>query len=232
MKAVIFDMDGLMIDSERVTYEGYVREFEKRGLTYTVDFYKKQLGMTIPMIYDLNYKEFGQDLDLDTIIDHVHRYMAQRFETEGVPVKEGLKELLQYLKGHGYKTVVATSSARSRVDHILELADIEKYFDASVCGDEVSHGKPDPETFLVACQKVGVDPSEALVLEDSEAGIQAAYAGHIPVICVPDMKYPEPEYADKTWRIVNSLLDVKELLESVHGGVRAGEEHPQQHILT
>jgi len=214
IKAVIFDMDGLMIDSERVTFDGYVIEMGRRGYSYTEEFYKKMLGKNIADIYELNYQEFGRDLDLDTVIASVHKYMADLFEREGVPVKKGLRELLEYLKEQGYRTVVATSSSRSRVDKILELADLTKYFDDSVCGDEVEHGKPDPETFLKACRKVGASPAEALVLEDSEAGILAAHAGGIRVICVPDMKYPEPQYAGMAWKIVDSLEDVKKILQS------------------
>lgn len=77
-----------------------------------------------------------------------------------------------------------------------------------ICGDEVTCGKPHPEIFLTACEKLGITPQEALVLEDSEAGITAAHAGNIDVICVPDMKYPDEEFANKTVKIVESLLEV------------------------
>lgn len=219
VKAVIFDMDGLMIDSERVTYEGYVKEMTKRGYDYTLEFYKKTLGKNMATIYEMYYDQFGRDLDMDTVVTLVHKYMDDCFRTEGVPVKKGLRELLQYLKEHHYRTVLATSSSRDRADTILKLADIEAYFDASVCGDEVTNGKPNPETFLTACKKVGVKPEEALVLEDSEAGICAAAAGNIPVICVPDMKHPAPEFAEKTWKIVDSLLDVLEILRDEEGDI-------------
>ena len=88
-----------------------------------------------------------------------------------------------------------------------------QYFDDSICGDEVTHGKPNPEIFLTACHKIGVQPEEAVVLEDSEAGIQAAYDGHIDVICVPDMKYPEEKYVQMITKIVKSLDDVIDYLE-------------------
>jgi HAD superfamily hydrolase (TIGR01509 family) len=213
MKAVIFDMDGLMIDSERVTYDGYVIEFAKLGFEYPKEFYKKLLGKRIPEILELHYQKFGRNLDMQTIISNVHAYMANQFETVGVPLKPGLKELLLYLRENGYRTIVATSSQRARVDHILELAGITEYFDSAICGDEVANGKPHPETFRKACEKLEVLPEEAVVLEDSEAGILAGWNGHIRVICVPDMKYPEPEYAEKCWKIVDSLHDVIDILK-------------------
>lgn len=205
IKAVIFDMDGLMINSERVTFDGYKKVMGEMGLTITEEFYTTLLGKTIQTAKQLFADVYGADFCLDEVIPDVHKYMADLFDNEGVPLKKGLIELLEYLKANNYKTIVATSSHRNRVDHILELADIEKYFDDSICGDEVQNGKPNPEVFLKSCEKLGVQPNEALVLEDSEAGIQAAHSGNIRVICIPDMKYPEPEFANKTTEILDSL---------------------------
>lgn len=215
IKAVIFDMDGLMIDSERVTFEGYQHIMSKMGKTITEDFYITLLGKPIKGIFQRFYDVYGNDFPIESVITDVHRYMAERFETEGVPLKTGLVELLKYCREKGYRTIVATSSNRNRVDTILKSADIEQYFDDSICGDEVTKGKPDPEVFLKSCMKLGVNTDEAVVLEDSEAGIQASYAAGIKVICVPDMKQPEPEYAQKTFMIVTDLNKVKDWLETL-----------------
>lgn len=204
-KAVIFDMDGLMIDSERVTFHGYQKVLKDMNLTMSEEFYKTLLGKPIKGIYEQFHKEYGNDFPIEKVIGLVHEYMADLFNHEGVPLKKGLIELLTYLKDNHYKTIVATSSNRNRVDHILEIANLEQYFDDSICGDEVTKGKPNPEVFLKSCQKLGVTPDEALVLEDSEAGIQAAKSGNIDVICIPDMKYPEPEFAVMTTKILDSL---------------------------
>ena len=118
------------------------------------------------------------------------------------------------MKANGYQTVVATSSTRERVNKILKQAELSKFFDASVCGDEVEKGKPNPEVFLKACEKIGVKPEKAIVLEDSEAGIQASFVAGIPVICVPDMKYPEEQFAKKANTIVGSLRVVLEMFLS------------------
>lgn len=213
IKAVIFDMDGLMIDSERVTYNGYQKVMKDMGYDISEEFYVTLLGRTIPTATKMFKDVYGDDFDLDTAIPLVHKYMADLFENEGVPIKKGLLPLLKYLKENGYKTIVATSSQRKRVDRILELAKIGEYFDDSICGDEVEHGKPNPEVFLRSCQKLGVQPNEAIVLEDSEAGIQAAYSGNIKVICIPDMKYPDEEYAKMTTEIFDSLEDVIDYLK-------------------
>ena len=215
IKALILDMDGLMIDSERVTFECYQEILKGMNLTMDEEFYKTLLGKPLKGIYQRFYDVYGNDFPIEDVIKDVHALMAKRFETEGVPIKTGLKSLLEYLKENNYKTIVATSSNRDRVDTILSQAQITDYFDDSICGDEVTKGKPNPEVFLKSCQKLGVNVDEAIVLEDSEAGIQASYDAGIKVICIPDMKYPEKQYEEKTFKILKDLNDVTEYLKSL-----------------
>ena len=213
IKAVIFDMDGLMIDSERVTIEGYQHVLAKESLTMSEEKYKTLLGKPVKAVHDLFKEDYGPQYDVDQIIKDVHAYIAKRFETEGVPLKPGLVELLKYLKENNYKTIIATSSHRNRVDLIVKQAQIDQYFDDSICGDEVTKGKPNPEVFLKACQKLQVSPQDALVLEDSESGINAADNAEIKVIGIPDMKYPEEKYVKMTYKIMDNLFQVKDFLE-------------------
>ena len=215
IKAIIFDMDGLMIDSERVTFECYQERLKDMNLTMDEEFYKTLLGKPIKGIYQRFYDVYGNDFPIENVIQDVHQLMAERFETEGVPVKKGLVELLHYLKDNNYKTIVAASSNRDRVDKILAQAKITEFFDDSICGDEVTKGKPNPEVFLKSCQKLGVNVDEAIVLEDSEAGIQASYDANIKVICIPDMKYPEKQYEEKTFKILKDLTEVTAYLKSL-----------------
>lgn len=215
IKAIIFDMDGLMIDSERVTFECYQERLKDMNLTMDEEFYKTLLGKPIKGIYQRFYDVYGNDFPIQNVIQDVHQLMAERFETEGVPVKKGLVELLHYLKDNNYKTIVATSSNRDRVDKILSQAKITEFFDDSICGDEVTKGKPNPEVFLKSCQKLGVNVDEAIVLEDSEAGIQASYDANIKVICIPDMKFPEKQYEEKTFKILKDLTEVTVYLKSL-----------------
>lgn len=215
IKAIIFDMDGLMIDSERVTFECYQERLKDMNLTMDEEFYKTLLGKPIKGIYQRFYDVYGNDFPIENVIQDVHQLMAERFETEGVPVKKGLVELLHYLKDNNYKTIVATSSNRDRVDKILAQAKITEFFDDSICGDEVTKGKPNPEVFLKSCQKLGVNVDEAIVLEDSEAGIQASYDANIKVICIPDMKYPKKQYEEKTFNILKDLTEVTAYLKSL-----------------
>ena len=213
-KAVIFDMDGLMIDSERVTYNEYVKKLAQLGHhDFTEELYRNCLGKNKQGICQVFIDHYGQDFPMDEVWDDVHVWIDESLR-QYVPKKKGLVELLEYLKANNYKTIVATSSGRARVDEILKNADLTKYFDDTICGDEVTHGKPHPEIFFTACQKLDVKSEEALVLEDSEAGILAAYDGRIDVICVPDMKYPEPQFVEKVTKIVDSLDEVIDYLKA------------------
>ena len=213
-KAVIFDMDGLMVDSERVTYNEYVKKLAQLGHhDFTEELYRNCLGKNKQGICQVFIDHYGQDFPMDEVWDDVHVWIDESLR-QYVPKKKGLVELLEYLKANNYKTIVATSSGRARVDEILKNGNLTEYFDDSICGDEVTHGKPHPEIFLTACQKLDVKPEEALVLEDSEAGILAAYDGHIDVICVPDMKYPEPQFVEKVTKIVDSLDEVIDYLKA------------------
>lgn len=211
-KAVIFDMDGLMIDSETVTYEEYCNKLETMGLSFDIETYKLCLGKTKPGICQVFIDHFGEDFPMVEVWDDVHVAIDARLRKH-VPLKKGLVELLTYLKENNYKTIVATSSDRDRVDMILGTAKLTQYFDDTICGNEVSKGKPNPEIFLTACKKLGVSEDEAVVLEDSESGILAAYDGNIDVICVPDMKYPTESFATKCTKIVDSLIDVIDYLK-------------------
>ena len=215
IKAIIFDMDGLMIDSERVTFECYQERLKDMNLTMDEEFYKTLLGKPIKGIYQRFYDVYGNDFPVENVIQDVHQLISEGFEKELVPVKKGLVELLHYLKDNNYKTIVATSSNRDRVDKILAQAKITEFFDDSICGDEVTKGKPNPEVFLKSCQKLGVNVDEAIVLEDSEAGIQASYDANIKVICIPDMKYPEKQYEEKTFKILKDLTEVTAYLKSL-----------------
>ena len=212
-KAVIFDMDGLMIDSERVTYDGYVKICREFGYEMTLDFYKTLLGLRINVISQKLKEHFGKFFPSEEIIRRVHIYIEEYFQEKGVPLKTGLQEILQYLKSRDYKLIVATSTARIRAEKILKNAGISQYFDGYVCGDEVVNGKPDKEIFIKACEKAKVKPEEAYVLEDSEMGILAASRANIICICVPDMKYPSEEMEAKTYKVANNLLEALEIIK-------------------
>lgn len=210
IKAVVFDMDGLLIDSERVTFEEFQRMAEERGFEITEEYYCTLLGICIAETKIMLKEKYGEKM-FD--ITDVHNNMVERYEKYGVPVKKGAKELLEQLNEKGIKCAVASSSDKEWVAKMMNFTGLGKYFEYFVCGNEVKKAKPAPEIFLTACEKLGVEPKDALVLEDAKSGIEAANNAKIPVICVPDMLQPDEAHAKMTYKIMDSLLDVKAFLE-------------------
>ena len=193
LRGAIFDMDGLMFDTEKLVYENWLEMMTRRGFEYNLDIYKKTVGKRKAEV-ELYYKSvYGADFPYWELADMCRNNYIERVKREGLPVKKGLYELLGFLRANGVKLAVATSTSRQTTELNLELTDTAKYFDVLVCGNEVRNGKPDPEVFLTASEKLGEAPESCLALEDSINGIRAARsAGNITVM-VPDMLQPTPE---------------------------------------
>lgn len=215
IKAVIFDMDGLMINSEEISFQCYQDIITSYGYPFTKEDYLQGFpgrSALASLTYIKNH--YHLDFDLDVMVKHFFELEQKYLNQNGVSLKNGLIELLEYLKKHQYKTIIATSSTKVRAKQLLGNHDVLKYFDDMICGDEISHSKPDPEIFIKAAQKLQVKNSEALVLEDSEAGIAAANKAGISVICIPDLKYPQKEYLDQC-KILDSLDEVINFLKNL-----------------
>ena len=212
---VLFDLDGLLIDSE-LTYFQMAKEFvEMHGKTFTLEQYVKDHTGRILLDNMQSYIDMcGISMTAEEGVEWTVKREAE-ITANGIPLKPGAEELIKYLKAHGIKMYLATSSTHERTVKILTLDGVLDYFDGSVCGTEVEHGKPDPEVFLTCAQKAGEIPAHCLVLEDSENGIRAAHAGGFPVICVPDLKVPDKDVLDMTTAVVKSLDEVIPLISKL-----------------
>lgn len=215
VNAVIFDMDGLLIDSEIICYQlnldmlmpyGYHLEQEDYTLNYS--------GKTAVTNMTHLIEQFQLPISVQEGLERM-ALMEKAYLDRGIDLHAGAKELLAYLKENHFKIALATSSAKERAMKILTHNQVEFYFDEMVFGPEVKRGKPFPDVFLQAAEKLNEKPENCLVLEDSEAGIQAAYAAGIPVICIPDMKMPGKEYAEMTTDILGSLTEVIGYLDTI-----------------
>lgn len=213
IKAVIFDLDGLLIDSEIISYKLYQELLKPYGYEFSINDYAENYSGK-PAVVNMNaiIKRFNLSLNIETGLNKVE-LMEKEFLADGVNLKAGAKELLEYLKTNQYKIAMASSSLKERALDILDKHHIQDYFDMFVFGYEVEKGKPNPDIFLKACEKLGESPEDCLVLEDSEAGIQAAYSANVPVICIPDMKKPNQTYEEMLVLSLDSLYDVISYLE-------------------
>ena len=212
IEAVIFDMDGLMIDTEVVNYHAFAGFLKTVGVELTKEDYCVIFtGRPVDSAFNAAKEKFHVEFDINDAIDYLINTNDQR--SKDIPLKPGLIELLNYLKINNYKLAIATSSGLDRVYKLFASYNVLSYFDEIVCGPDVKRGKPAPDIFLKACEKLGVNTHNALVLEDSEAGIEAAYNANVKVICVPDMKVPDKKHYDMLEKQLDSLTDVIEYLK-------------------
>ncbi len=232
---IIFDLDGLLINSEIISYRLYQDLLESYGYGFSIDDYAKNYsGKTATENINAIIERFQLPIDTQKGVENI-ALMEKKYLEKGVDLKTGVKELLKYLQTNHYKITLASSSTKERALSILQFHHIENCFDDMVFGYEVKRGKPYPDIFLSACEKVQEKPENCLVLEDSEAGIQAAYSAHIPVICIPDMKKPDQEYASMTIGIFDSLIDVINYLMYISTSVNhlhGQTEPPSQRLRT
>ena len=211
INAILFDMDGLIFDTEALKY----RAWDKAGLEMGYTDFGKNLYPNLGSNRDREYfaETYGKDFPYDEFVQRYETIIEEELRTKGMPQKPGLIPLLQYLKKNNYQLAIATSPDRALTKRHLTQAGIESYFSQIICGDMITHSKPDPEIYLKACEALDVSPEHALVLEDSRNGIRAALAAKIPVIMIPDLLKDFPEEEPFLAAKLDSLKDVIAWLE-------------------
>lgn len=196
-----------MFDTERLV----VKCWDKVGKDFNIEIPQhvviETMGLNVVETEKVFKKHLGDNFPFYDIRAIRVKYVMDFIEKNGVPVKPGLYELLDSLEKMKILKAVATSTERDKAIKLLTSAGVAGRFDLIVCGDEVRKSKPNPDIFLNVSKKLGVNPEECLVLEDSENGIKAAYnAGMIPVM-IPDIKPPINEIKEMTFKMFDSLLE-------------------------
>jgi len=211
--AVIFDMDGLMFDTERIAQLAWQRAAIEYGYQVSEDIYLGVIGKARDDVDEYLRHALGDKFPFEQVYPLKQRYLHEDIKENGLPLKPGLLELLDVLEARTIPMAVASSSPCETVLFNLNRAGLHlERYGAVVGGDEVEQGKPAPDIFLAAAEKLRVPPDMCMVLEDSSAGIRAAYvAGMIPVM-VPDLIRPTEEIAEMAYRILPSLYDVLALV--------------------
>ena len=213
VSGIIFDLDGVLIDSERQSNEGWLWAAGQLGVDmpmWLIDSFKGAPAELCCKFFDDYYKgviDYWEAKELRT--QHVYKIR----ETEGIPVKKGVKDIFEYIRNYGLKCAVATSTRRESAEKTLHEIGVWDYLDAVVYGDEVEHGKPEPDIFLRAAKAIGVNPSEAVVVEDSINGIKAGYAADMRVVHIPDTIAIDDDIRKLTYMVcadLNGLIDVVE----------------------
>ncbi len=193
LKGAVFDMDGLMFDTERLVYDNWQHMMDEHGYSYDIEFFKR-----------FPYRTFA---------DECRARYIERVKRDGIPVKKGLCEILDFCRENGIKTALATSTSRETAEFNLKSANVSEYFDALVCGNEVKNGKPHPEVFLAAAKKLGLAPECCAAFEDSINGIKSAKAAGMITVMVPDLLQPTEEIRPMISYLCNDLSEAKAYLE-------------------
>ncbi len=212
ISAFVFDVDGLLLDSELVYEEAWRVAAKKMNISQIQEVHKKCLGLSQTDAFELMTNFYGKDFDAQFFWKYTSDWSADYMNEKGVPLKKGTKEILSYIKSKNIKTAVATSSHKNFAQNLLVKSSLEPYFDVVVFGDQVKHSKPDPEIYRLSCEKLGIDPSECVALEDSPNGIKSAYAAGLKCVMIPDRISADKEMEEICWKIFDSLLDFKDFL--------------------
>ena len=216
VSGIIFDMDGVLIDSERQSNEGWLWAAEQLGVDmpmWLIDSFKGAPAELCCKFFDDYYKgaiDYWEAKELRT--QHVYKIR----ETEGIPVKKGVKDIFEYIRNNGLKCAVATSTRRESAEKTLHKIGVWDYLDAVVYGDEVERGKPEPDIFLRAAKAIGVNPSEAVVVEDSINGIKAGYAADMRVVHIPDTIAIDDDIRKLTYMVCDDLNGLIDVVESIN----------------
>ncbi|WP_438465927.1 HAD family hydrolase [Marinomonas sp. PE14-40] len=213
--AAIFDMDGLLLDTERVCMRVFKQACVAQNVPFLEDVYLSIIGCNSAGIEKILRDGYGAGLDYPAL----HNEWKERYKAivmhQAIPVKKGVVELLEWFKYHKIALAVATSSNQEVALTKLRLAKLDHYFSTITTGCEVKHGKPDPEIYLLAAERLAIEPSRCLAFEDSNNGTKAAIAANMETYQVPDLVKPSDEIIALGHEVYPSLSHVLQKLKGV-----------------
>ncbi|NLO48587.1 MAG: HAD family phosphatase [Clostridiales bacterium] len=213
IKGIVFDMDGLMFDTERLAVEGYAYAGRLTGHILPRELVVKAIGLNRENTARLVKEHLSGDFDYTAVKKIMADYTTEYIEQNGMPCKPGLRSLLDYLRQNKYAITVATSSDRDRAEYYLDKAFIRGYFGDIICGDMVKRGKPEPDIYLKACEILSLPPQACIALEDSPMGILSSYNAGMKPVMIPDLAEPDADTKKLLYSYLTSLSDVINLLE-------------------
>lgn len=211
-KSVVFDMDGVIFDSERAVMQCWEEVASRHNIPDIEKAILACTGTTMVRTREIMLNLYGADFPYDEYARESSAIFHSRYDGGRLPMKPGVKELLTFLKEHDKKIALASSTRQQVVTDELRDAGIIEYFDRIICGDMVSRSKPAPDIFLKACEELNISPSDSYAIEDSYNGIRAAHAGGLHPIMVPDLLPADEEMQSLAEIVLPSLTSVMEYL--------------------
>lgn len=212
-KGAIFDMDGVLFDTERLYQDIWQELAREHGVELGSGFVKDISGTNGSRMLK-TVEKYYRVSDGTAIVETCMRRMKEELSVH-VPVKEGVFEILKFLKAKEIRTAVASSTAKERIEENLQRSGIRDYFMEIVSGSEVKNGKPAPDIFLCAAERIGLSPQECFVFEDSENGVRAGFFAGCATIMIPDLIEPETEIHSCCFRICRNLPEVQNVIKDM-----------------
>ncbi len=203
LKLVIFDMDGLVFDSERVYFKGNQLAAKELGMDFSFAYYRQYIGSGTKRMIDKMTRDYGNRQLIEKFIELSHQNVFKMIKQNGLPLKKGFRELSQYLRNQGIMQVLASSNDRQAIELFLHSSNLDNNFAHLISGEDVKNSKPAPDIFRKAWEIAGSPArKQVLVLEDSVNGIKAAHHAQLPAIMVPDLLRPTNE----TQKLARAIL--------------------------
>lgn len=201
----VFDMDGLMFDTETLVYRAWQKVMDDHNYNYNFEIYKQTVGRRTVDVKKMYEEMYDDNFDYALMREEANVYFRKAINDFGVPFKKGLINILEHLKQKGIKIALATSTSSQTAMWLIEDANLKKYFDKYVCGNMVTNGKPHPEVFLTAAKELQLPPEDCIALEDSLNGIKSAYNAGMKPIMIPDMLEPTEEIKPMLYALCEDL---------------------------
>ena len=214
-QAVVFDMDGVIFDTERLVIEFWKEVAKKHNIPNVEHTCIQCLGTNRVRTREIFLENYGADFPFDPYRAEVTELFNTHYKGVQLPTKPGVRELLSYLQEQDIKVGLASSTAQHLVRDEIGTAGLLPYFQTLVCGDMVEHSKPAPDIFLKACEILNADPTKSIAIEDSFNGIRSAHCAGMTPIMVPDQVQPTDEIRALAFHVMPSLLDVLNWLKTL-----------------
>lgn len=213
IRAAIFDMDGLLFDTESIARWAWQKALANHGYIMNDNFYNEFIGRDLSWREKILKQRYGNNFPFEEVTRQRIEIGDRRELQEGLPTKPGALNLLSNLNSLGMIIALATGTSRSRTIRRLSNAGILHYFTTIVTSEDVPQGKPAPDIYLEVSRRIHVAPMQCVVFEDSSVGIEAAFTAGMYAIMIPDIEKPSPEIRCLTYQVLDSLEQVSELLE-------------------
>ncbi|WP_372882716.1 HAD family hydrolase [Psychromonas sp.] len=212
IKAILFDMDGLIFDTEGLYKKIWQGAVSEQGLTLSDQFYQYFIGVQDAQCEQLLQENLGKQFDMQRFRKKRDQMLAAA-RKNGIVYKGGFKELFSGLKKRAFRCALVTSSALPQAEHYFAGSDYLTMFDAVITSEKVEKGKPAPDCYLIACEELGIAPEESLVLEDSNNGMRAALDAGCYALMIPDLLLPDADVAQRATAVLDSLAEVEFFLK-------------------